>query len=59
MKPSDDEIREEWRRLRRLASRNSLGRKVAMLRADELESRGVTEQDIDRLFPHPSGEAGL
>lgn len=49
---TDAAIREEWRRICRQYDRGkSLARRVALLRCDQLEVRGVTEADIDRLFP--------
>lgn len=48
---ADDEIKTEWRRLIRLYQKSRLGRALARVEADELERKGVTEADIDRLFP--------
>ena len=48
---SDDEIRTEWKRLNRMFHRGkSLARRLALMAADDLEARGVTDADIDRLF---------
>lgn len=52
---SDDQIRSEWKAICRQYDRGkSLARRVALLSCDELEARGVTEADIDRLFPEKS-----
>lgn len=51
-KPSDDEIHEKFAMAVRLYKKgSSLGKKVAEAIAEELESKGVTDDDIDRLFP--------
>jgi hypothetical protein len=49
---ADDQIKREWRRIIRLAqSGKSLSLRVAHAYADRLEAAGVSETDIDRLFP--------
>jgi len=57
MKPSDAEIRREWLHILHLYRGTGYqGRitpfrqRVALLLADKLEERGVTDADIDRLF---------
>ena len=49
---TDHEIRAEWRRICRQHERGgSLARRLALAACDDLEVAGVTEADIDRLFP--------
>lgn len=49
---TDDEITEKWRRACLLYSKNSpLAKRIGLMIADELEGIGITEADIDRLFP--------
>jgi len=50
-KPSDEEITRRWMRARKYYHKGSLARRLAMLDVEELEASGVTEEDIDRLFP--------
>jgi hypothetical protein len=51
-KPPDEEIRRRWTNARRLHDgRSSLARRLALLEAEDLEREGVTEEDIERLFP--------
>ena len=51
-KPSDDEIVRRWLRARQhYHCRSSLARRLAILDIEEMEAAGVTEADIDRLFP--------
>lgn len=49
---SDEEITREWNRILAMNSKRSrLAKLLASSMADELEKRGVTAADIDRLFP--------
>lgn len=49
---SDDKIKLEWKRALRLYNKGgSLSKRIAFMIADDLESAGVTDADIDRLFP--------
>lgn len=48
----DAQIKEQWSRAVRLHGNNSsLAKRIAMLHVEELESAGVTEADIDGLYP--------
>jgi hypothetical protein len=49
--PSDDEIKKLWSKAVRLSRpwRSSLARRWADAIADDLEERGVTDADIDRI----------
>lgn len=50
-RPSDEEITRMWRIATRSYRRgSSLGKKIGLAIADQLDERGVTEGDIDRLF---------
>jgi hypothetical protein len=50
-KPSDAEIRTEWRRICRLYDRGRpLGQRIALAMADKLEATGVTEAGIDLVM---------
>lgn len=48
---TDNEIKEKWYRAIMLYNRGNLARRIANIIIDELESAGVTENDIERLFP--------
>lgn len=52
MNITDQEIVEKWRQALRMHRKPSrLAKLIALSIADELEKDGVTEADIDRLFP--------
>lgn len=51
-KTRDEHIRKEWLYARRLyRSRSHLGKMLALRICDDLEAAGVTDADIERLFP--------
>ena len=51
---TDKEVKGLWgkaSRLFALGSSHSLSRRIALMYVDDLEKAGVTEEDINRLFP--------
>jgi hypothetical protein len=49
---TDEAIRTEWSRICRMYRRGgSLRQRLALMYADQLEAAGVSEGDIERLFP--------
>ncbi len=48
---TDEKIKELWERACALHRKGSLAKRIAMLDIEELENAGVTEADIDRLYP--------
>jgi hypothetical protein len=48
----DDEIKRRWEKASWLHHRKSLlAKRLAKMEVEELEAVGVTEEDIDRLYP--------
>jgi hypothetical protein len=48
----DVEIKERWLRASRLYhSKSHLARRIALREVKDMEDKGVTESDIDRIFP--------